>query len=175
MSHYPEEYEKDLLNYRTQQGLYDMKDAMAQRKKGDITASDVQRRERENALIRQTEYDKMIQEGRAEGIKLGTTCDRNKPFLYDETQNIKNWHKPTKPSNDPVSSPNHYLKLGYECIEIIASSLSKEAFKGYCMGNFLKYRFRMGDKDAMQQDFDKSKEYLMLYDKYSHLCKDIPF
>jgi hypothetical protein len=78
MSHYPEEYEKDLLNYRTQQGLYDMKDAMAQRKKGDITASDVQRRERENALIRQMEYDKMMQEGRAEGIKLGTKCDRNK-------------------------------------------------------------------------------------------------
>jgi hypothetical protein len=161
MSHYPEEYEKDsfrqAINYRTPEGLYDMKEGM---KYGQAQAK---------------AYEKMMQEGIAEGIKLGTKCDRNKPFLYDETQNIKNWHKPTESSNDPVSSPNHYLKLGYECIEIIASSLSKEAFKGYCMGNFLKYRFRMGDKDAMQQDFDKSKEYLMLYDKYSHLCKDIPF
>lgn len=77
-----------------------------------------------------------------------------------------------EPVSDPVSSPNHYLKLGYECIEIIASALSQEAFKGYCMGNFLKYRFRMGDKDEMKQDFNKSKEYLMLYDKYSHLCKE---
>ena len=96
-----------------------------------------------------------------EDMKVGTKCDRNKPISTTD--------------NDPVSSPNHYLKLGYECIEIIACSLSKEAFKGYCMGNFLKYRFRMGDKGEMQQDFSKSKEYLMLYDKYSHLCKDIPF
>lgn len=90
----------------------------------------------------------------------GTKCDRNKA---------------PESLSDAVSSPNHYLKLGYECIEIIASSLSKEAFKGYCMGNFLKYRFRMGDKGDMLEDFEKSKEYLMLYDKYSHLCKDVPF
>jgi hypothetical protein len=82
-------------------------------------------------------------------------------------------HTPTKPEqNSSVSSPNHYCKLGYECIEIIASSLSKEAFKGYCIGNFLKYRFRMGDKDDMKQDFDKSKEYLDIYERWNHLCKD---
>ena len=120
MSHYSEEYlaksRASCLDYRTENGLYDM--------------------------------------------KLGTTSDRNKAL---------------ESLDDAVSSPNHYLKLGYECIEIIASSLSKEAFKGYCMGNFLKYRFRMGDKGDMLQDFNKSKEYLMLYDKYSHLCKDVPF
>jgi len=92
----------------------------------------------------------------------GTLSDRNKPYVE-------------QPINNAVSSPNHYLKLGYECIELIASSLSKEAFRGYCMGNFLKYRFRMGDKDELMQDFGKSKEYLMLFDKYSHLCKDVPF
>jgi hypothetical protein len=132
MSHYPEEYEKDSF-----------RQAINYRSQAQAKA-----------------YDKMMQEGRAEGIKVGTKCDRNKA---------------PESLNDAVSSPNHYLKLGYECIEIIASSLSKEAFKGYCMGNFLKYRFRMGDKGEMQQDFSKSKEYLMLYDKYSHLCKDIPF
>jgi hypothetical protein len=77
MSHYPEEYEKDLLNYRAAEGLYDMKEAM-------------------EAM---------------EDMKIGTTCDRNKPFLYDETQNIKNWHKPTESSNDPVSSPNKYIRV----------------------------------------------------------------
>ena len=127
MSHYSEEYlaksRASCLEYRTENGLYDMKEAM-------------------------------------EAIKLGTTSDRNKAL---------------ESLDDAVSSPNHYLKLGYECIEIIASSLSKEAFKGYCMGNFLKYRFRMGNKGDMLQDFNKSKEYLMLYDKYSHLCKDVPF
>lgn len=104
-------------------------------------------------------------------------CFRN--FSPEQEREYKERVKKTKevswvhkPKNNAVSSPNHYLKLGYECIEIIASALSQEAFKGYCMGNFLKYRFRMGDKDEMKQDFDKSKEYLMLYDKYSHLCKE---
>tara|TARA_R110000822_G_scaffold6947_8_gene28983 strand:+ start:726 stop:1205 length:480 start_codon:yes stop_codon:yes gene_type:complete len=159
MGHYDEDYTRQSLKYRTPEGLYDMKEAMSQRKKGDITASDVQRMVRENTLIQQMGFDKMMQEG-MKAMELGTTSDRNKP---------------TESLDDAVSSPNHYLKLGYECIEIIASSLSKEAFKGYCMGNFLKYRFRMGNKGDMLQDFNKSKEYLMLYDKYSHLCKDVPF
>jgi len=113
----------------------------------------------------ETEAFNSISKGLEEAIYLaevlGTKCDRNTPLK--------------QPINNPVSSPNHYLKLGYECIELIASSLSKEAFRGYCMGNFLKYRFRMGDKDELMQDFDKSKEYLMLYDKYNHLCQDSPF
>jgi hypothetical protein len=122
-------------------------------------------------------YDMKTAREVIEATELGTKCDRNKPIKIG-TDELAGWTEggleaPT--DNDPVSSPNHYLKLGYECIEIIACSLSKEAFKGYCMGNFLKYRFRMGDKGEMQQDFNKSKEYLMLYDKYSHLCKDIPF
>lgn len=82
-------------------------------------------------------------------------------------------HIPPKTANNSaVRSPNHYLKLGYECIEIIASSLTDEAFRGYCMGNFLKYRFRMGDKDNMEQDFDKSKEYLDIYERWKHLCRE---
>jgi hypothetical protein len=58
------------LKYRTPEGLYDMKDAMAQRKKGDITASDVQARQWENSAIQQMELEKMMQ--------TGTKCDRNK-------------------------------------------------------------------------------------------------
>jgi hypothetical protein len=103
MSHYPEEYEKDLLNYRTQQGLYDMKEAMESWTKWGITASDVQARQWEKSAIQQMELEKMMQ--------TGTKCDRNKPFLYDETQNIKNWHKPKESSNDPVSSPNKYSRV----------------------------------------------------------------
>ena len=119
-------------------------------------------------------YEEQVEETATQG-----RCFRN--FTPEQEKDYKagvkpefSWRPVLEAVNDPVSSPNHYLKLGYECIEIIASSLSKEAFKGYCMGNFLKYRFRMGDKDAMQQDFGKSKEYLMLYEKYFHLCKDVP-
>ena len=129
----------------------------------------------------QAEAFNSISKGLEEAIYLaevvGTKCDRNLGGRREHVSVEEEYPKtPLKqPINNPVSSPNHYLKLGYECIELIASSLSKEAFRGYCMGNFLKYRFRMGDKDELMQDFDKSKEYLMLYDKYNHLCQDSPF
>ena len=146
MGHYDEGYDKTVSSW-----------------KAGVNA-DVERINREASM---DEYDEKLYESIKQGLgeaiqQAGTKCDRNKPVNAN-------------PVNNPVSSPNHYLKLGYECIEIIACSLSQEAFKGYCMGNFLKYRFRMGNKDAIMQDFDKSKEYLMLYDKYMHLCKDVPF
>jgi hypothetical protein len=154
MGHYDEEWERHKDEKRCLQLVKDMVKKESE--------------ERIKALKYRTPeglYDmKEALQERITDMKIGTKCDRNKPA-----------YEPTPLPDHAVYSPNHYLKLGYECIEIIASSLSKEAFKGYCMGNFLKYRFRMGDKDAMQQDFDKSKEYLILYDKYSHLCKDIPF
>jgi hypothetical protein len=147
MGHYDEEWERHKDEKRCLQLVKDMVKKESE--------------ERIKALKYRTPEGLYDMKEASEVYKLGTKCDRNKPISTTD--------------NNPVSSPNHYLKLGYECIEIIASSLSKEAFKGYCMGNFLKYRFRMGDKGEMQQDFSKSKEYLMLYDKYSHLCKDIPF
>ena len=125
-------------------------------------------------------YDKEREAREEERREERNKCFRN--FSPEQEKDYKvgvkpefSWRPDSEAVNDAVSSPNHYLKLGYECIEIIACSLSKEAFKGYCMGNFLKYRFRMGDKDAMQQDFGKSKEYLILYERYQYLCRDIPF
>ena len=71
---------------------------------------------------------------------------------------------------DPVHQPKHYEVIeGLEAIEIIASSLTRDEWKGYCIGNILKYRLRAGKKDALQQDIDKANEYEMLFDKYKEL------
>ena len=105
-------------------------------------------------------------------------CFRN--FTWEQEQEYKkgnvSWmHGDTKVKVDNVKQPSHYMKFDIECIEVIASCMTKEAFKGYCLGNFLKYRFRMGDKGDMKEDFDKSNEYKLLYEKYSYLCRDMPF
>ena len=61
---------------------------------------------------------------------------------------------------DPVNNPKHYaIAPDVEAIDIIRASLTPEQFKGYLLGNFLKYRLRAGDKGDLQQDIDKSNWY----------------
>lgn len=62
--------------------------------------------------------------------------------------------------HDPVNKPKHYaIAPDVEAIDIIRSALTPEQFKGYLLGNFLKYRLRAGDKGDLQQDIDKSNWY----------------
>lgn len=74
--------------------------------------------------------------------------------------------------SDAVHSPKHYAVFdGTEAIEIIASSLTQEEFRGYCFGNLLKYRLRCGKKDNVTQELNKADKYKELYEDYKHLCK----
>ena len=76
------------------------------------------------------------------------------------------------PYNAHVDKPQHYQVFpDKEAIEIIASSMTTEQFYGYCLGNFLKYRLRIGAKDEVQQELGKSNKYKELYEKHKHLCK----
>ena len=69
-----------------------------------------------------------------------------------------------------VKNPKHYQLLeGIESIEVIASSLTREQWRGFCLGNILKYRIRAGKKDALNQDIAKANEYELLYKKHQHL------
>ncbi|NBX48347.1 DUF3310 domain-containing protein [bacterium] len=62
--------------------------------------------------------------------------------------------------SDPVNHPNHYTKGGVECIDAIQSSMSEEAFRGYCKGNIQKYIYRYEDKQNPKQDLLKARWYL---------------
>ena len=85
--------------------------------------------------------------------------------------NFLNFYSVT--STDAVDSPQHYQVFpDKEAIEIIASSMTAEQFYGYCLGNFLKYRLRIGAKDEVQQELGKSNKYKELYEKHKHLCNN---
>ena len=74
-------------------------------------------------------------------------------------------------SSDQVKNPSHYQLIeGVESIEVIARSMTQEQFKGYCLGNTLKYRLRAGKKDALQQDIDKANFYGELYEMHKGKC-----
>jgi len=79
-----------------------------------------------------------------------------------------------KPKNeqDVVNHPQHYQFFdGVEAIEVIASSMTVEQFRGYCMGNKLKYCLRAGKKGDATEDLQKADKYDELFHKYEHLCR----
>lgn len=79
----------------------------------------------------------------------------------------------TKDSNseDMVNQPSHYdFFPGVEAIIVIARSMSEAQFRGYCMGNALKYRLRAGKKWNTEEDLKKADAYVELYDKYRTHC-----
>lgn len=74
--------------------------------------------------------------------------------------------------NDVVKNPKHYQIIeGVESIDIIASYMTIEQFKGFCLGNIIKYRMRAGNKDELNQDINKANFYVDLFDMKKHLCR----
>lgn len=87
-------------------------------------------------------------------------------------------HVQDKPEvrDDGVRKPSHYQVFdGVESIEIIARSMTVSEFRGFCMGNVLKYRLRAGKKSelaTMEKDLNKAAFYQELFDLYKGKCYD---
>lgn len=77
---------------------------------------------------------------------------------------------------DGVHAPSHYMLFDdIEAIEVIARSMTREQFKGYCFGNILKYRLRAGKKSELaylEKDMAKAGFYGELYEKHKDKCYD---
>ena len=78
---------------------------------------------------------------------------------------------PQVDKKDAVINPNHYDMMGANTIEILAAAMTEAEWRGFCLGNTLKYRIRAGKKDDLQQDIDKANNYERLYEKHKHLCR----
>lgn len=77
---------------------------------------------------------------------------------------------------DGVRKPSHYQVFeGVESIEIIARSMTVSEFRGFCLGNVLKYRLRAGKKSemaTMEKDLNKAAFYQELFDLHKGKCHD---
>jgi len=60
-------------------------------------------------------------------------------------------------SVDPKSS--HYDHGGIETIEIMKAKLTAEQYRGYLLGNIIKYSMRANWKSDFSRDIDKIKVY----------------
>lgn len=78
--------------------------------------------------------------------------------------------------DDGVRKPSHYQVFdGLESIEVIARSMTVSEFRGFCMGNVLKYRLRAGKKSelaTMEKDLNKAAFYQELFDLHKGKCYD---
>ncbi len=112
-----------------------------------------------------------------EDYTVDKVVDEKEPTLHNLYITLKDvgvFHKDVGVFHkDVVNSPSHYdLFDGTEAIEIIARSLTKEEFRGYCFGNLLKYRLRCGKKDDVNQELSKADKYKELYENYKGFCRD---
>jgi hypothetical protein len=75
---------------------------------------------------------------------------------------------------EQVKQPKHYdLFDDLEVIDVIASSMTVEEFRGFCLGNVLKYKLRAGKKDDLAQDMAKADYYRVLFNKCKDLCRGV--
>lgn len=58
-----------------------------------------------------------------------------------------------------VDHPDHYNAGGIECIDGIQAALTPEEFRGFCLGNALKYIWRERQKGG-NEDLEKAAWYL---------------
>lgn len=76
--------------------------------------------------------------------------------------------------SDAVHAPSHYMLFdNLESIEVIARTMTVSEFRGFCLGNVLKYRLRAGKKAElanMEQDLKKAEFYKELFEKHKGLC-----
>lgn len=101
--------------------------------------------------------------------------DPRKPKL-DKPEVTPTDDQPATESIEGVTKPSHYMLFDdIEAIEVIARSMTREQFKGYCLGNILKYRLRAGKKSELaylEKDMAKAGFYGELYEKHKDKCYD---
>ena len=81
---------------------------------------------------------------------------------YAEEQLANAEKKIKEQKEDMVNHPPHYTQGEIECIEAIKyinNKLHTEGYKGYCLGNFIKYIWRCNFKNGWE-DIDKAIFYL---------------
>jgi hypothetical protein len=61
---------------------------------------------------------------------------------------------------DPVNSPDHYTAGGIETIDYLRAKLTPEEYRGFLLGNALKYLSRAGRKGPGLTDLQKCAWYI---------------
>ena len=103
--------------------------------------------------LSEAEVEALLREIRSEDLE-STTSEWPSSAMPNERPRRK------EPSvSDPVN-PNHYKSGSVECIDALRACLSPEEFRGYCKGSAMAYLWRLGQKDAPEQEARKANWYI---------------
>lgn len=102
--------------------------------------------------LSEAEVEALLQETRSDDLERITNAWPNSHML-DERPRRK------EPPVDPVN-PSHYKKGEIECIDAIRSALTPEEWRGFLKGTAIAYLWRLGHKDAVEQDARKTLWYV---------------
>lgn len=87
------------------------------------------------------------------------------------------WEKENPPepkTPEGVRAPSYYMLFeDVESIQVIARTMTVPEFKGFCLGNVLKYRLRAGKKSELatiEKDLAKADFYKELFAKHKGEC-----
>ncbi|QWT56358.1 nucleotide kinase [Enterobacter phage EV136_1] len=110
------------------------------------------------------------------GLKQPVKHDESALIVTHQAQDKTVVSNDTNFTDDGVRKPSHYQVFdGVESIEIIARSMTVSEFRGFCLGNVLKYRLRAGKKSelaTMEKDLKKAAFYQELFDLHKGKCHD---
>ncbi len=82
----------------------------------------------------------------------------NQRVMNPDAQSPAVEHKNIKVSTP--TNPAHYASGEVECIDALRSALTPEEFRGYCKGSAMSYLWRLGRKDAPEQEARKAAWYV---------------
>jgi len=75
-----------------------------------------------------------------------------------ETTTLEDRGDETVKGFDPVDKPEHYASGGIELLDFFEASFPPDEFRGFLKGNIMKYAFRYGMKNGVQ-DLKKAEFY----------------
>ena len=104
------------------------------------------------SLLSEAEVEALLKEIKRDGLKSIT----------------REWQSSATPSERPSSkekkmdavNPSHYKKGEIECIDAIKAALTPEEWRGFLKGTAIAYLWRLGHKDAAEQDARKTLWYV---------------
>jgi hypothetical protein len=62
--------------------------------------------------------------------------------------------------SDQINSPDHYTAGGIETIDYLRAKLTPDEYRGFLLGNALKYLSRAGRKGDAATDWQKARWYV---------------
>ena len=97
----------------------------------------------------------LYSDGSGDGEKLIKKLEENQVFIMNDRP-----QRPTKPASttDDKAKGSHYERASMQPLEVMQRVMTKEQFKGFLFGNYIKYRLRSEFKNQRDSDEYKARQ-----------------